>query len=93
MKFVSYVLYSKSKNLHYFGHTNDLSRRLAEHNDAKRSSWASCRGPWELLAVKDFNSRSGAMGEEKFLKTLKNRDTLLTYINTAGWRRGTSRGS
>lgn len=89
MKFFAYIIYSGTADNYYIGHSSDFKRRVEEHNDVENKSWASKRGPWEIVATKKFSSRSEAMKEEKFLKSLKNRGTLLRYIeNTAGWRRG-----
>ncbi len=87
---VVYVLYSKKFNRYYIGHTNNIERRIAEHNEGISRSTAPYR-PWELLATEKTSSRSEAMRIEKYLKSLKNKTRLQEYI--AGWRSGTSRGS
>jgi len=89
-KYYVYILSNRLKQL-YIGQTNNLSVRLSQHNDTKRSGWASKRGPWEVVGIKDFKSCSLAMREEKNLKSLKNKNILSGYI--AGWRSSISGGS
>lgn len=88
--FVVYVLENKQSN-HYIGHTNDLERRLSQHNNPLSKSWTSSRGPWKVLETKSFSERSEAVRCERYLKSLKNKIKLLEYI--AGWRKSTSTGS
>ena len=91
MSFFVYILQSRTTEQYYIGHTNDVSRRVAEHNDQTRSHWAASRGPWKLKHVEKFHTRAKAMQKEKSLKLVKNRGKLSQYI--AGWRSGTSGGS
>jgi putative endonuclease len=66
--FYTYVLRSlKDRNL-YIGYTSDIQRRLTEHNSGKTKSTKS-RIPFELIFFEEFETRSGAMKREKFLKT------------------------
>ena len=88
--FVLYILENKSSRI-YIGQTNDLDRRLIQHNDPLRKAWTSRWGPWKVVFTKDFGSRREAMAHEKYLKSLKDRDTVLKQI--AGWRSSTSTGS
>jgi putative endonuclease len=80
MKFFVYVLENKAGRW-YIGQTNDLERRLLQHNDISRSSWAARRGPWKIVTVLEFSSRSVAIKIERQLKSLKRRDRILQYIN------------
>ena len=88
--FIVYILENKLSRI-YIGQTNDFERRLAQHNDPVRNSWASRRGPWKIVSTNLFSSRKEAMACEKYLKSIKNRDKLLKHI--AGWRSSTSTGS
>ena len=40
--FSVYILYSKSADKYYIGHTKDMTRRLAEHNDPYAASGKVC---------------------------------------------------
>ncbi|MEG8948039.1 GIY-YIG nuclease family protein [Rosettibacter firmus] len=57
--FFTYIIFSKSKNKFYVGSTNDLSRRLAEHNSGQTKSTKSGI-PWDLVFFKEFSSKAEA---------------------------------
>lgn len=91
--FVVYVIENPDSRI-YIGQTNDLERRIAQHNDPLKKSWASKRGPWKVVFTKNFSSRSEAMRCERYLKSLKNKGKLLELVKyIAGWRKSTSTGS
>ncbi|MFH1778080.1 MAG: GIY-YIG nuclease family protein [Candidatus Omnitrophota bacterium] len=69
-----YVLRSEKNGKLYSGHTENLEKRLIEHNcdrNNKRFSWIN--GPWVLLFSESFNTRSEAMQHERFFRTGKGR--------------------
>jgi len=63
-----YVLRSKKDGKLYTGHTDNLDRRLLEHNSGKVASTCS-RKPFVLIHSESFSSRSKARWKEKFYKT------------------------
>ena len=65
-----YILFSKSKNRFYVGHTSDLDDRLARHNEG-RSSATKHGVPWELVYTEKFESRAEAMARESEIKSWK----------------------
>ncbi len=70
-----YVL-KNSKGIFYKGHTNDLERRIQEHNSRDSVSFTKVRGPWALVYKEKFETRGEAMRREKFLKSGKGRSLL-----------------
>ncbi|MFA6459605.1 MAG: GIY-YIG nuclease family protein [Candidatus Paceibacterota bacterium] len=62
-----YILKSKKDQLLYIGSTNDLRRRLSEHNDGKVSSTMS-RRPFELRYYESYTSNNDARKREMALK-------------------------
>jgi putative endonuclease len=85
-KFFTYVLVSRSTQETYVGQTEDLGRRLLEHNDARncRSFHTKRRpGPWLLAYSETHDSRAEAMRRERFLKTGKGREWI--KANLAAW--------
>jgi putative endonuclease len=80
--FYVYILYSKSDDLFYVGHTNDVSRRLLEHNNAvEGKKYASKHCPWDLVfSLEISESRSDAIRMERFIKKQKNKEFLLRLI-------------
>ena len=65
--FYVYVLQNAEGRL-YVGSTNDLARRVADHNKG-RTKWTANRGPWELVSSEEFATRAAAMRRERELKT------------------------
>jgi putative endonuclease len=70
-----YVLKSLRNKKLYKGLTNDLKRRLAEHNSG-HSEFTRNNGPWKLLYYECFSDKKDAMDEEAFLKSGKGRERL-----------------
>ncbi len=62
-----YIIKSKKDNSFYVGQTNDIERRLLEHN-AGLSSYTSSKAPWNLHYLEEVNTREEAMKREMFLK-------------------------
>lgn len=52
----------------YVGHTDDLRRRLREHNEGKSPHTAKHR-PWNLISYHAFSSEQQAVNFEHYLKT------------------------
>ena len=65
--FYVYVLKSKKDNDCYVGSTNDLRRRLLEHNDGKNQSTKS-RRPFELRYYESYFNEKDARNREFQLK-------------------------
>ena len=67
-----YILKSKKDNNFYIGHTNNLDRRLEEHNSGKDRS-TKWRRPFELHYSEKFTSRKDTIAREIFLKRMRNK--------------------
>lgn len=78
-KFFTYVLYSEVRNRLYIGQTEDLPRRIEQHNTGKVSSTKPYR-PYKLIYFEESDSRIKAMKREKDLKTSKGRVFVKTLI-------------
>jgi len=63
-----YILRSLADASLYIGQTNDLARRLAQHNNGAGRSYTAGRGPWKLVYQELHQTRSEAMARERFLK-------------------------
>ena len=68
--FYVYVLKSKKDNKLYIGYTNDLKRRIQEHNKGRTFSTAH-RGTFSLVYYESFKSQKDATAREKQLKKFK----------------------
>ena len=71
-KFWAYVL-ENSAGRFYVGSTDDLERRLSQHNDPSAGSGKYCprNGPWKLIWKEAFATRSQAVQREKQIKRMK----------------------
>lgn len=70
-----YILKSQKNSKLYVGYTNDLKRRIKEHNN-DNSTFTSQNGPWKLIYYEVFTSKLDAIREEKFLKSGKGRERI-----------------
>lgn len=68
MIYYTYVLLSKKDGNLYTGYTNDLRRRLLEHNNGDVSS-TKHRRPLVLIYFEGCLTQSDAMRREKYLKS------------------------
>ena len=76
MYYYLYILYSKSADKYYIGHTSDYQRRFEEHNHQDHfDTYTSKHRPWELKAVFQIpGDRANAMKIERFIKSKKTED-------------------
>jgi putative endonuclease len=74
-----YLLEPESDQRYYIGQTNDLTRRLIEHN-RKNCLYTSGKGPWKLVGFRPFSSRGEAVPEEKRLKNARNKKYIYFYF-------------
>ena len=70
MAFHLYILRSASTGKFYVGHTENLARRILEHNRNRTPSTRN-RGPWELVYSEEFSTRSEASQREREIKGMK----------------------
>ncbi len=70
-----YVLKSQKNGTRYVGISENVGRRLAEHN-AGKSKFTSGHVPWELFYVEDAQSSTEARSREKYLKSAAGRRFL-----------------
>ncbi len=71
-----YVLTNPGGKL-YIGQTNNVTRRLYEHNHGHTVYTTKMKGPWTLIYQEsNFENRAAVMRREKELKTGKGREFL-----------------
>jgi len=67
--YIVYILISEHHpDRAYIGLTEDISRRLDEHN-ANKSSYSRKYGPWELVTYITFSQKKKAVEFERYLKS------------------------
>lgn len=73
--YLVYVLRSRRLGFLYKGITNNLERRIQEHNQ-NLSIPTKGKGPWDLVFVQELETRKEARELEKFLKSGVGRELL-----------------
>ena len=73
--FIVYILYSKSLDRYYTGHTANIEDRFLRHNKG-RSKATKAGIPWIIVHTEAFESKSIAYKRELEIKAKKSR----TYI-------------
>ena len=75
-----YILESMQDGSWYIGSTDDVTRRLTEHNDQSNTHYTGKKQPWKLLRTKDFKKKSDAISFERYLKKTRNKQYIETII-------------
>ena len=83
MQYFIYLIVAKNKQnlISYVGYTNNLKKRIKDHNTSKGAKFTRGR-TWKLAYSKTFHSKSIAMKEEyKLKKNIKLRNKIkLNFI-------------
>ncbi len=77
--FIVYVLHSEKFDKTYKGLTNNIERRLKEHNSKQQKS-TKAFAPWKLIYKEEVKTRLEAREREKYLKSGIGRDFIKTII-------------
>jgi len=85
MSYFLYILQSQKTQKYYIGQTNNLERRLKQHNNGQSKSTKNGK-PWELIYTEEFEKRSEAMSREAKIKSLKSRIYIERLISQIGER-------
>jgi putative endonuclease len=75
MSYYVYVIKSFKGSTRYVGTTQNIQKRLKEHNQGQQRYTKGHR-PWKLVYQERFPSRSAAMKQERFYKTTTGRRQL-----------------
>ena len=79
--YYTYILRSIKSSKLYIGQTENLERRLCEHN-SNQSKSTKGKGPWELIFSKRFETRSEAVKYELKLKSIKNNKYIINNLES-----------
>jgi putative endonuclease len=77
--FFVYILYSQRIARFYVGYTNDINRRIAEHNRIK-GKYTDRGIPWQLAYTECFSSKEEAAKREAFIKAQKSKAYIENLI-------------
>ncbi len=75
-----YIIRSLRDNKHYIGYTNNLDRRLQEHNRGKSES-VKHRGPFILVHCEKYLTKIEAVRREKQIKSYKGGEAFRRLFN------------
>lgn len=79
--FVVYAIYNKEAGKFYIGQTEDMTRRLYQHNNHVFTGYtARYRGEWILIYQESVATRSDALKREKQLKSGNGREFIKLHI-------------
>ena len=77
-----YIIYSTKLDNYYVGTTDDVERRLGEHNSKKYLDSFTCKGiPWELKLSYSCEKSEIAYKLERFIKRMKSRKFIVKIID------------
>ncbi|TAL42922.1 MAG: GIY-YIG nuclease family protein [Chitinophagaceae bacterium] len=74
---IVYAVKSLSRNYIYVGMTNDVSRRLVEHNNGENKSTKAYK-PFILIYTEGFPDRTSGRIKERYLKSGVGKEFLRT---------------
>ncbi len=80
-KFIVYIIESE-EGYHYTGMTEDIEKRMTEHNNKSLSFWTKRGNNWKLVYKEEFETKIEALKREKWLKSGTGRE----YIKKLGSR-------
>ncbi|MBN2121259.1 MAG: GIY-YIG nuclease family protein [Candidatus Omnitrophica bacterium] len=69
MPWYLYIIQCKDRTL-YTGITNDLSRRIRDHNSGNGCRYTKYRRPVKLIHSEEFPTKSAALKRESYIKGL-----------------------
>ena len=82
-----YILKSQVKERYYIGQTENLDKRLKEHNSGKTMSTKGY-SPWKVVYMEEFETRSEAVKREMEIKSYKSGIKFKNLLNTERWQSG-----
>lgn len=78
----AYVLQSEKNDTFYTGSTDNIERRVWEHNNNfKINSFTYKNRPYRLVYLENYSRKEEARKRERYLKTGKGREDLVKLIN------------
>ena len=82
MKYIVYILRSLSAKKSYVGVTDNIKRRIKEHNSGK-NFYTKRHRPWEIIHTEEYPNFKEARDREKYLKTTSGRRVMKKIMKEA----------
>jgi len=89
MSYWVYILQSQSTGRYYCGFSNDVKRRVSQHNDSEYRLTRTTKvfkGPWEVIWTRECGSRSEAVALERRIKKRGIVRYLRAHLSESHWR-------
>ena len=80
-KYYVYFLQSIKDASYYIGVTDNVQRRISQHNKGESKSTDPKR-PWTIKRVEEFADINSAYKRERFMKKMKSRKIIEKIINS-----------
>mgnify|MGYP001113365913 CR=1 FL=1 len=80
MSCMVYILYSKSLDKYYIGHTSNMEERLKKHNN-RHKGFTGRNDDWKVVYTDHYGSKSEAMKREREIKSWKSRVKIKKLIS------------
>jgi len=87
--YFTYILQSESTGRYYIGSTDNLDRRVAQHNDPDYKGSKTTKrfkGPWKLVYAESSQTRAEAMSREREIKSWKSRQAIHDLVISSDGR-------
>jgi putative endonuclease len=81
MRYFVYILYGKILERFYIGTTNNIERRLAQHNRPHKG-YTNSGQPWVLLYSEQFASKKDALKRELYIKKKKSKEFIEKLVES-----------
>jgi putative endonuclease len=78
--YFTHIIESEKTGNWYYGHSDNLERRLREHNSGQTKSTKG-KGPWRFIFKRPFMMKIDANRFELELKKLKNKEYIKIKFN------------
>jgi len=79
-----YILQSRKNGTLYIGQTNNIDRRIEDHNTGRGGKYTRQNGPWLLVHSEKQPDRISAVRREKYLKSTRGSLEKKQLAGTAG---------
>jgi putative endonuclease len=81
MNYFVYILQSEIDQSYYIGYSQDVNKRLVEHN-LGTSTYTSRKKPWKIVYTESVQTKTEALKRERFLKKQRNKSFYEKLIST-----------
>lgn len=85
MSYFVYILRNLTTDRYYIGSTNNLERRIAEHNRGNNRSTRQ-KGVWQLIYFEEYSNRIDSQRRERQIKSYKSGNAFKQLVGQQNLR-------